>query len=182
MRIKQLLSILFICLYTATHCGCAQLLALPIFIIMLPFQILQIVIGLLPTVIKYAPLALLFVKNDSPENDELLKAVVSDIKNHKAGEIMQVCSLVNGVTCYKIRINNDCQQTGALALNLQKLLSHDENVRLLFTDDDVAEYDATKSLEIWQYMEHNQIQIGRDSRLSIAKDSTCTDRSVVSGV
>lgn len=165
MIFRRILSILLIFGFACTHVGCAQLLVLPLFVLSLPFQILNIFIRLLPTLIKYAPLALLLVEKGDEETLDNLYNILDSYDQNGQLYSLEMCSLPEAVTCYKIIFHDNKQADDAFAATMTHILQTEPNARLLLASKGLKDSKSHNIFSIWQYMVQNNIKIGYDSRL-----------------
>lgn len=165
MIFRRILSLLVILSFACTHVGCAQLLALPLFVLSLPFQILNIFIRLLPTLIKYAPLALLLVEKGDEETLDALYNILDSYDQNGHMYSLEMCSLPDGITCYKIIFRENTNADEAFASTMTNILEAAPNARLLLASKELADSQHQTILSIWHYMAQNDIKIGYDSRL-----------------
>jgi hypothetical protein len=171
MFIKRMCSIFLIVVFACTHLGCAQLMVLPLFILSLPFQILNLFIRLLPTLIKYAPLALLLVEKGDKDSLENLYQTLDSFDKNGQMYSLEMCSLPDDVTCYKIVFHENTHADAALTATMTDLLQNIPNARLLLVGKEIKDFDEQGIYSMWQYMERHNMKIGYDSRLlTIAKD------------
>ena len=100
---KESRQMLVVCLFVVLigFNGCAQLIALPVqlvvMLVSLPFQIIKYTVALIPLAVKYAPYAFLFVEKEHN---------VEEI-SFSCGGVIAVSALPDDTRCYVLKLNND---------------------------------------------------------------------------
>jgi len=174
MRRKSLLAFLLLATISFTHVGCAALIALPLYVLALPFQVIKIVISLLPTLIKYAPLALLFVESEDAQSLNGLQQVVEQYNREGATCVLQTSVLSDSITVCTIQFMDAAESPEILLRSIETILEEQKEARILFAKNDILQLDNSTELHLWQKMQEGNIKVGYDSRIELFEEKVDT--------
>jgi len=144
------------------------------YILSLPFQVIKIVIGLLPTLIKYAPLALLFVQTDDTQSLNELQKVVDQYNLAGATCELKTSILTDSITVCAIEFMDAAASPDRLVHSIESILENQKESRILFAKQDILRLDDSTELLLWQKMKDEEIKVGYDSRIELSENKGAT--------
>ncbi len=143
--------------------GCAQLVALPIMVLMLPIQLIKMVFSLIPVIAKYAPYALMFVESGDNIN---LDSHSTDLKivSHNESDRFD---------CYRIDfVNRSESERQSIATSIVSAIESNSTVRVFFASYERDVSAQSDYNQIYDDMIRAEIQSAYDSNLRLDDNST----------
>lgn len=147
--------------------GCAQLMAIPVFILSLPFKILKIAFELLPIALQYAPLALLFIEAEDLDKLDIEQQLESIGCDDEAITLVRH-EIDSNTVCLLVKIEKkESVDTQALSTCLQGVLEMSENARLFLASTDEIMHERDRLGHIAEALKQYDYRIGCEETVSL---------------